>query len=131
MTDAYRALQSACLAIGLDHRGARLIRSSENTIFQLPGRIVARVSRPGQLAAARKEIAVSRWLMSLDVPVVEALPDIDQPIACDSRAVTFWQVTFALQMATERPDLAEQAQYRLRCIQGRRGSRPWHWVGIP
>lgn len=290
VTSANEALQAACQAAGLDHRGAQIIRSSENTLYRLPDRIVARVTRPGQLAAAQKEVQVSRWLASLDVPVVEALPDIEQPVAVDGRAITFWhelpdhrystltelatvlrrlhrlpppdfdlptvapfvrlreriteaaalavedrewllhhlaelesrfadlpagmpwcavhgdiwagnvvvaddvptlldlerfaygppewdltsiavdyttfgdmtaqqwrefadsygydvlswegfdtlrgarelrKVTFALQMAAERPDLAEQATYRLRCIQGRCGPRPWRWVGIP
>jgi aminoglycoside phosphotransferase (APT) family kinase protein len=288
--DAHRALQTACRIAGIDHRGAELIRSSENVLYRLVGRIVARVSRPGQLAAAQKEIMVSRWLTSLNVPVVEALPELDQPVTFDGRAVTFWRelpdhrystltelasvlrrlhtlpppdfdlppvapfvrlrdritratglapedrgwllnhlaelearyadlppglprcavhgdiwagnvvvadgvpilldlerfafgppewdlssiavdyttfgdltseqwrqfadaygydvtgwagfeilraarelrkVTFALQMAAERPELAEQARYRLQCIQGHHGPRPWHWVGIP
>ena len=287
-TDA--VLRAACQAAGLDYRGAEIIRASENTLYRLPGRIVARVTRPGQLAAAEKEVRVSRWLLSLDVPVVEALPDVEQPVAVNGRAVTFWRelpahrystitelatvlrrlhdlpapdfelpaiapfvrqreriteaaalsaddrdwllnrlahleagfaalpagkpwcavhgdvwagnvvvadhgpvlldlerfaygppewdltsiavdyttfgdmtddqwsefahsygydvttwtgfdilrdarelrkVTFAVQMAAERPDLAEQAAYRLRCIQGRHGPRPWGWVGVP
>lgn len=41
------------------------------------------------------------------------------------------KVTFAWQMAAERPDLAGQASYRLRCIQGKHGPRPWGWVGVP
>lgn len=52
---------------------------------------MARITRPGQLAAARKEVTVSRWLTSLGIPVVEALPEVDQPMAVDGRAVTFWR----------------------------------------
>jgi hypothetical protein len=35
--------------------------------YRLPGRAVARVTRPGQVAAATKEVLVSRWLTSLGV----------------------------------------------------------------
>ncbi|MDQ7909104.1 aminoglycoside phosphotransferase family protein [Phytohabitans sp. ZYX-F-186] len=84
-------LRAACQAVGLDHRGAEIIRSSENTLYRLQGGIVARVTRHGQLPAAEKEVRVSRWLASLGVPVVEALPDLKQPVAVDGRAVTFWR----------------------------------------
>ncbi len=41
------------------------------------------------------------------------------------------KVTFAVQMAKQRSDLAEQARYRLACIRGEHGSRPWGWTGVP
>jgi aminoglycoside phosphotransferase (APT) family kinase protein len=59
-------------------------------LYRLAGGIVVRVTRPGQLSTAAKEVKVSRWLRSLGVPVVEALPGIDQPVSIDGRAVTFW-----------------------------------------
>lgn len=34
---------------------------------------------------------VSRWLASVDVPAVVALPDVDQPVLIDGSAVTFWR----------------------------------------
>jgi aminoglycoside phosphotransferase (APT) family kinase protein len=85
------ALIAACQAVGLSATDAELIRASENMLYRLPGQIVARVTRPGQLDAATKEVRVSRWLRSRDVPVVEALGDIEQPVAIDGRAVTFWR----------------------------------------
>lgn len=60
-------------------------------MYRLAGGVVARVSRPGQFDAAAKEVRVSVWLGSLGVPVVEALTDIEQPVAVDGRAVTFWR----------------------------------------
>jgi aminoglycoside phosphotransferase (APT) family kinase protein len=36
------------------------------------------------------------------------------------------KVTFAYQ----RPDIAEQAAYRLACIRGNHGPRPWQWTGL-
>jgi len=41
------------------------------------------------------------------------------------------KVTFAVQMAGERPDIAEQARYRLACVRGECGPRPWGWTGVP
>jgi len=41
------------------------------------------------------------------------------------------KVTFAVQMAGQRPDIAEQAAYRLACVRGERGPRPWGWTGVP
>lgn len=84
-------LLAACRQAGVDASHAELIRASENALFRLPGHIVARVTRPGQLAAATKEVRVARWLRSADLPVVEAVPDIDQPQVVEGRAVTFWR----------------------------------------
>jgi aminoglycoside phosphotransferase (APT) family kinase protein len=89
--DAGMILDQACRSLGLDASRAELIRAGENTLYRLPGRVVARVTRSGQLAAAQKEVRVSRWLVSMGVPVVEALADIEQPVAVDGRAVTFWR----------------------------------------
>src|SRR5439155_3462573 len=70
---------------------AELIRAGDNTLYRLPGGVVARVTRTGQVATAAKEVCVSRWLTRLGVPVVDALGDIAQPVAVEDRAVTFWR----------------------------------------
>ncbi|HEY5834436.1 phosphotransferase family protein, partial [Streptomyces sp.] len=36
-------------------------------------------------------------------------------------------VTFALQAADQDPSALEQAQYRIACVRGLRGPRPWAW----
>jgi aminoglycoside phosphotransferase (APT) family kinase protein len=41
------------------------------------------------------------------------------------------KVTFAVQLAEQRPDIAEQAGYRLACLRGECGARPWGWTGVP
>jgi len=51
------------------------------------------------------------------------------PVLRDIRELR--KVTFAWQLAGERPDIAEQARYRLACIRGERGPRPWGWAGVP
>lgn len=40
------------------------------------------------------------------------------------------KVTFAVQMAPHREDIAEQARYRLACLRGEHGPRPWGWTGV-
>ncbi|MFF3501207.1 phosphotransferase family protein [Streptomyces sp. NPDC003247] len=39
-------------------------------------------------------------------------------------------VTYAAQHAVSNPEWAEQAQYRVDCLRGRRGPGPWAWQGI-
>jgi aminoglycoside phosphotransferase (APT) family kinase protein len=41
------------------------------------------------------------------------------------------KVTFAVQMASQREDIAEQARYRISCLRGEHGPRPWGWTGVP
>ncbi len=88
---AEEVLRAGCAIAGIDAAEAELIREGENYLYRLPGAIVARVSRPGQVEAARKEVKVSRWLAAEGVPVVEALTDLAQPLEMDGRAITFWR----------------------------------------
>ncbi|UQI45909.1 aminoglycoside phosphotransferase family protein [Streptomyces sp. HU2014] len=39
-------------------------------------------------------------------------------------------VTFALQTADDDPTATSQAQYRIDCVRGRNGPRPWHWTAV-
>jgi aminoglycoside phosphotransferase (APT) family kinase protein len=89
--EAHALLRQACRRAGITAEGAGVIRAAENTLYRLPGGIVARLTPPGQFAAATKEVQVSRWLQTQGLPVVEVVPGIQQPIAIDQRAVTFWR----------------------------------------
>jgi Phosphotransferase enzyme family len=91
VTDPLVVLDRACKQVDVDASAATLIRASENTLYLLPGRLVARVTRAGQLATAAKEVRVSAWLRDLGIPVVEVVPEIPQPVAVDGHAVTFWR----------------------------------------
>lgn len=91
MSDPLTTLNNACQQVGLDSTAAELIRAGENTLYRLPAAVVARVTRAGGLEAARKETRVSRWLQHVGIPVVEAIPQIAQPVEIDGRAVTFWR----------------------------------------
>jgi len=49
------------------------------------------VGRNGHpLADAAREVAVARWLASVDVSTIPAL-SVSQPVVADGRAVTFWE----------------------------------------
>ncbi|WP_433662480.1 phosphotransferase family protein [Nocardia sp. CA-128927] len=86
-----KILQTACARAGLDPAGATVLNRSENVIYRLSGAVVARISRPGQNAAALREVEVARWLESEGIGAVRVLPNLDQPIVVDERAVTFWR----------------------------------------
>jgi Ser/Thr protein kinase RdoA (MazF antagonist) len=88
--DLPSVLTAACQQAGIPAAGAEPIRLGENAIFRLPGHVVARIARPGQQEAARREVAISRWLNTAGIATVTARDDIDQPIEVDGRSVTFW-----------------------------------------
>lgn len=90
-TTARLVLEQACLQVGLDATDAVLIRHGENTIYRLPARVIARITRAGQVPAAAREVAIARWLEANDVPAVQVPPDVVQPVDVDGRAVTFWR----------------------------------------
>lgn len=89
MIDA-AVLAEACDAVGLDATDVRLVREGENTIYRLRSSVHVRISRPGQRAAAMREVAVSQWLNASGVAAVSVLENIQQPVKCGDRSVTFW-----------------------------------------
>lgn len=84
-------LSQACSAAGLENAAAVPVRLGENAIFRLPGGVIARISRPGQQAAARREVEVSRWLNGAGIDAVTAIAGIAQPVEVRERSVTFWE----------------------------------------
>jgi aminoglycoside phosphotransferase len=84
-------LAEACATVGLSSHRAELVRLGENAIFRLQGGVIARVSRPRQQEAARREIAVSRWLNVSGVAAVAELAGIEQPVEVGEQSVTFWE----------------------------------------
>ena len=83
-------LAEACAAAGRPSTGAELIRAGENTLWRLPGKVVARIGRPGQSAVAARELTVARWLHRHRVPAVRPLDRPPAPIEVRGRPVTFW-----------------------------------------
>ncbi|MEU0113624.1 aminoglycoside phosphotransferase family protein [Streptomyces bobili] len=91
---ASRVMRAACRAAGLDDEGAELIRLGENALFRLASvPVVVRVARGEEwLPKARKEVAVSRWLIDEGFPATRAVEDLEQPLLVDGHPVTFWHL---------------------------------------
>lgn len=89
--DTLTVLRDACLRVGLAVDGAEPIRLGENAIYRLPRGVVARIARPGQQAAAGKEVVVARWLAESGISALQVFPDVEQPVEVDGRTVTFWR----------------------------------------
>ncbi len=88
---AQALLKQACTIAGLDADGARLLRLGSNAVYHLASPVVVRISRHNaDIGAARRSVAVARWLASVDYPAVRAL-DVEQPVSIDSHEVTFWE----------------------------------------
>ncbi|MFE7528641.1 phosphotransferase family protein [Kitasatospora sp. NPDC057542] len=88
--DSRALLLKACATARLSAVGAEPIRIGENALWRLPHRIVARIGRPGQSAAAARELAVARWLHDCGVPAVRPLDQLQEPLDVDGKPVTFW-----------------------------------------
>ncbi|MFJ1584297.1 phosphotransferase [Streptomyces sp. NPDC088197] len=82
-------LQEVASTAHLAADDAEPIRFAENDLWRIPGGIVVRIARPGQDAAAAREVAVASWLAGHDVRAVVPL-SIEQPLVAAGRPVTFW-----------------------------------------
>jgi aminoglycoside phosphotransferase (APT) family kinase protein len=83
-------LDKACASVGLDPKGARLLRIGSNAVYRLAAPVVVRISRSGaSLDQARRSVAVARWLESAGFPAVRAV-HVDQPVVADGHVATFW-----------------------------------------
>ena len=88
---ARHALRQGCRHVGYRVDEAELIRLGSNAVFRLDEDTIGRVAP--SLAAwdnAVKQIAVSRWLASVDFPAARALA-VDQPVRAEGRVVTLWE----------------------------------------
>ncbi|WP_246843173.1 phosphotransferase enzyme family protein [Allokutzneria sp. NRRL B-24872] len=87
------ALRAICDAVGLDSRGARLLRFVNNAVFQLAAQpvVVRIVLSPSLRHRADNVVKAAAWLAEHDVPAVRLLPGIAQPIEVDGHIATLWQ----------------------------------------
>ncbi|MGN2642356.1 aminoglycoside phosphotransferase family protein [Nocardia takedensis] len=108
-TELRAALTEACATVGLDAQDARLLRYTNNAVWALNAHpIVVRIAH-GPLGRARapRVAAMARWLNARDAPIVELLPDIEQPVITDTYAATFWQKLTGAENTWTATDLAE------------------------
>ncbi|MEU0403313.1 aminoglycoside phosphotransferase family protein [Streptomyces sp. NPDC006197] len=90
--EMYQVLERAAETAGLDCSGARLLRGHTNAVVLLEREgVVAKIARKGShLDDVTRTIAFVRWLMADGFPTAPLHP-VDQPVAVDRHAVTFWQ----------------------------------------
>lgn len=87
------ALTAVCAAAGLDPAGARLLRCTNNAVFQLAGQpVVVRIVASNALRhRADKVVRVATWLAEHEVPAVRLLPGIVQPVRAGRYLATVWE----------------------------------------
>lgn len=87
------ALTQVCAAVGLDSRGARLLRFVNNGVFLLREHpvVVRIVLAPSFSYRAAHVVEVARWLARHDVPAVRLLEEVEQPVRVGEHLATFWE----------------------------------------
>ncbi|WP_210717085.1 phosphotransferase enzyme family protein [Amycolatopsis acididurans] len=82
-----------CAVLGLDHRGARLLRFTNNAVYALAGApVVVRIVGSRTLRhRVAKVVAVARHFERHDIPAIRLLPSVDQPLHVGQHVVTVWQ----------------------------------------
>ncbi|GII04000.1 phosphotransferase enzyme family protein [Planobispora takensis] len=90
--EAFTVLREVCDGLGIDHRGAELLRVRSNAVFKLRSEIVVRIATsPSASARLPVVLAVARWLAGQGFPAVRPADEIsEQPVTHDGRVVTFW-----------------------------------------
>lgn len=86
------ALREVCAVIGADHRGARLLRLTNNAVYRLAhAPVVVRIVASRALEhRVGKVVRIARWLQDNDVPAVRLLAGYEQPIRVNGYLATAW-----------------------------------------
>nr|WP_219632068.1 aminoglycoside phosphotransferase family protein [Haloechinothrix aidingensis] len=87
------ALAAVCARLGLDHRGARLVRFTNNAVYALESApaVVRIVGSHGLRHRVYKVVAVARHLAAHGVPAVRLYPGFEQPIVVGQYLATVWR----------------------------------------
>ena len=87
------ALAETCALLGLDHRGARLLRFTNNAVYALADApVVVRIVGSRTLRhRVSKVVAVARHFERHGIPAIRLLPGVDQPIQVGGHVVTAWR----------------------------------------
>ncbi|WP_080646774.1 phosphotransferase family protein [Salinispora arenicola] len=86
-------LTQACAQVGLDAAAARLIKFTNNAVFDLvTSPVVVRIpGSPSVNERVNKVVAVAKWLEENDMPSVRLVEGLPQPLEIANTRVTFWQ----------------------------------------
>jgi aminoglycoside phosphotransferase (APT) family kinase protein len=103
------ALAEICSAVGLDPRGARLIRFVNNGVFLLrEAPVVVRiVLSPSFSYRAVNVVEAARWLDEHGVPAVRLLPGVEQPVRVGEHMATLWEAVPEIGPPLSGHDLGE------------------------
>ncbi|HVV09181.1 aminoglycoside phosphotransferase family protein, partial [Amycolatopsis sp.] len=97
-----RALAQACALLGLDHRGAKLLRFTNNAVYALAGDpVVLRIVGSTTLRhRAAKVVEVAKYFERHGIPAIRLLPGVEQPIQVGEHVVTAWEYVEPVTKAT-------------------------------
>lgn len=86
-------LAQACAQVDLDPSAARLIKFTNNAVFDLTSSpVVVRIpGSPSVGSRAGKVVAIAEWLAAHDMPAVRLIEGLSQPLDVGGHKVTFWQ----------------------------------------
>ncbi|HKS46669.1 MAG TPA: aminoglycoside phosphotransferase family protein [Amycolatopsis sp.] len=86
------ALAETAALLGLDHRGAKLVRFTNNAVYALAGApVVLRIVGSRALRhRVAKVVAVARHFERHAIPAIRLLPGVDQPIHVGEQVITAW-----------------------------------------
>lgn len=103
------ALELVCSELGLDHRGARLLKFTSNAVFDLPAEqvVVRVVGSMGLRHRAAKVVRIAQWLADHDVPAVRLVTGIPQPVVAGEHLATVWHRVPATGSPVDGRDLAK------------------------
>lgn len=103
------ALAEICASVGLDSRGARLIRFVNNGVFMLRETpvVVRIVLSPSLSYRAVNVVDAARWLADNDVPAVRLLPGVEQPVRVGEHLATLWEAVPEIGPPPNGHDLGE------------------------
>jgi hypothetical protein len=89
----HAVLLAICSEVGLDASGAKLIKFTNNAVFQLV-KAPAVVRIAGSSAVGERigtVVQVATWLEEQDIPAVRLWPDAHQPVEASGYQATIWQ----------------------------------------
>ncbi|MEV6927407.1 aminoglycoside phosphotransferase family protein [Dactylosporangium sp. NPDC051485] len=100
-------LAQACAQVGLDPTAARLIKFTNNAVFDLVSSpVVVRIpGSPGVAARADKVVTIAEWLAANNMPSVRLVEGLPQPLDINGHKVTFWQRVPSAEMTPTGRDL--------------------------
>lgn len=91
--EVFGVLHSVGGRLGVNTRGAQLLRLRSNAVFKLRSGVIVRITAtPDLIPQFQAGLAVARWLARRGFPSVRPADDIsDEPIEHGGRIITFWQ----------------------------------------